>query len=622
MRFRLPQGRPPIEEPGSRILRSGDLGHGSEPPPAGEDRQWRREGSGGQAPDSLEVLHEATVMMVDDDPFSLEVMREFLDDAGYRSIVAVADPNQALERIRAERPDVVLLDLMMPGVSGFDILRTLRADDGLRYTPAIMLTAANDAETKLQALELGATDFLAKPVDPSELKLRLRNTLAFKAYRTRLEYYDGLTGLPNRLHFLNSLGQALSALKGSQGRLAVLHIDIDRFKQINDTLGYEIGDLVIKAVANRFENVLKRFESPAASGRAGRIVVSRYGGDEFNVLLPTVADAATPDRLAWRLLGTLAEPFRVGRHEFFVTASIGIAIAPDHGEELMTLLGGAEVAMHAAKTEGRNTCKSYAPELNALAMERLTLETDLRLAIERRELVLHYQPQVSAATNAIIGVEALMRWRHPKFGLLMPDRFIPLAEEAGLIDELGEWTLFEACRQGQAWADSGWAEPMISVNVAASQLRTPGFVSTVRTALAASGLPPACLTLEITESMLMSNAEQVLDRLRQIRDLGVRLSLDDFGTGYSSFSYLKRLPIDEIKIDRSFIVDLMSSPPSAAIVGAIVTLADGLGLATVIEGVETAEQLDRLTALGCRVYQGFLFSAAVPAEKIMAMLRG
>ncbi len=570
-----------------------------------EDRRWQREGFDGHVPGSIEALHEATVMMVDDDPFTLDVMREFLGDAGYRNIVTVADPHAALVRIREVHPDVVMLDLMMPGINGFDILRDMHGDKDLRYTPVIMLTAASDAETKLKALELGAAEFLAKPVDPSELTLRLRNTLAFKAYRNRLEYYDGLTGLSNRLHFINRVGQALAVLKGGQGRLAVLHVDIDRFKQINDTLGYDIGDIVIKAVANRFENVLKRFEHMTRLDYPERIVVSRYGGDEFNILLPSVAEGSMPDQLAWRLLGTLSESFRIGGHEFFITASIGIAVAPDNGDDVMTLLNHAEVAMHAAKAGGHNTYRYYSPELNALAMEKLTLETDLRLAIERRQLVLHYQPQVDIATGAVVGVEALMRWQHPKFGLVMPGRFIPLAEEVGLIGELGEWALFEACRQGRRWADAGSTGLTISVNVAASQLRDAAFVGMVRQALAASGLLPRQLMLEITESMLLSNAERTLRVLREIKAIGVRLSLDDFGTGYSSFSYLKNLPIDEIKIDRSFVVDMVTSPQSAAIVEAIITLAGGLGLATLVEGVETAEQLEKLAKRHCRTCQGF-----------------
>jgi len=583
---------------------------------------WKPESgqAGGAKDGAIEALYDSTVMMVDDDPFTIDVIREFLGDAGYRNIVAISDPHDAVRKIQEVRPDVVMLDLMMPEVTGFDILRGMREDEELRYTPVIMLTAASDADTKLEALELGAADFLAKPVDPSELTLRLRNTLAFKAYRNRLEYFDTLTGLPNRLHFINRLNQALTTLRTGNAKLAVLHFDLDRFKQINDTLGYDIGDILIKAVSSRFENTLKRSEHAMGASPLERVVVSRYGGDEFNILLPEIADKTVPDQLAWRLLGTLSEPFQIGRHEFFVTASVGIAVAPDNGDDVMNLLKHAEIAMHAAKAEGRNTCKYYSPDLNALAMERLTLETDLRLAIERRELVLHYQPQLDMATGRIIGVEALMRWQHPKLGLVMPGRFIPVAEEAGLIDDLGEWALVEACRQGQAWTTAGHPSLAISVNVAASQLRKAGFVNTVRQALAVSGLAPQRLMLEVTESMLMSHAEQTLALLKDIKSAGVRLSLDDFGTGYSSFSYLKNLPIDEIKIDRSFVVDMVENPQSAAIVDAIVTLADGLGLATLVEGVETAAQLERLVASRCKAYQGYYFSKPLPPDRLIEKL--
>jgi diguanylate cyclase len=577
------------------------------------------EAAGSKDP-AIEALADSTVMMVDDDAFTLDVIREFLGDAGYHNIVAISDPTEAVRKIRQVQPDVVMLDLLMPQVSGFDILRQMRADDELRYTPVIMLTAASDAETKLEALELGAADFLAKPVDPSELTLRLRNTLAFKAYRNRLEQYDSLTGLPNRLHFINRLSEALRGLPGDDGKLAVLHLDLDRFKQINDTLGYSVGDALLKAVANRFENALRKSERALGSDIFDSVVISRFGGDEFNVLLPGLAEVEAADHLAWRLLGTLVEPFQIGKHEFFVTASVGVAVAPDNGDDVVSLLKHAEIAMHAAKSEGRHTCKYYSPELNALAMERLTLETDLRLAVERKELVLYYQPQVELETGRIFGVEALMRWQHPKLGLIMPGRFIPLAEETGLIHELGEWALQEACRQAKAWEDAGYGNIAMSVNVATSQFRRIGFAETVRQALSTSGLAPEGLVLEMTESMLMGQVDQAIALLSEIKTTGVGLSLDDFGTGYSSFSYLKSLPLDEIKIDRSFVVDMVEDPRSAAIVDAIVTLAHGLGLKVVVEGVETGAQLSRLATSNCRHYQGYYFSKPLPADQLLDKL--
>ncbi len=569
----------------------------------------------------VETLTGATVMMVDDDAITLEVIQAFLGEAGYHNIITQSQPDAALKMIRERRPDVVLLDLLMPGLSGFDILRIMRDDDELRYIPVIMLTAASDADTKLRALELGATDFLAKPVDPSELSLRLRNTLAFKAYRDRLAYFDNLTELPNRRAFLNRLNDALRRRRDDSEMVAVLHADLDRFKQINDTLGHSVGDSLLKSVAYRFSNALQDCERICGAGIYERLVLARFGGDEFTLLAEGLADEATADYLARRLRDILAEPFHIGRHEFFVTASIGIAVSPRDGNDAAGLIKHSEIALNAAKSQGGNVIGYYSGEMNARALDRLTLETSLRRAVERSELVLHYQPQVDLRTGAMFGVEALMRWQHPEFGLLPPNRFIPLAEEVGLIHELGEWAIAESCRQAVAWDQAGAPGLMVSVNVATPQFHREGFLDSIRHALAESGLPPERLLLEITESMLMSQTEQVIARLNEIKALGVRLSLDDFGTGYSSFSYLKSLPLDEIKIDRAFIADMDVSPKAGAIVDAIIALGKGLGLTVLAEGIETEAQLTVLKAGGCSLYQGFFYSKPRPADEIPGLMQ-
>jgi diguanylate cyclase (GGDEF)-like protein len=567
----------------------------------------------------VEGLAAAMVMMIDDDPITLEVIQEFLTEAGYSNVVALSQPAMALEQMRKTPPDVVLLDLMMPGVSGFDILKAMRAEEELGFVPVIMLTAASDAETKLQALELGATDFLAKPVDPSELSLRLRNTLAFKAYRDRLAYFDSLTNLPNRRSLLSHLRVALGPVKDGGERLAVLHIDLDRFKHINDTLGYRLGDDLLKAVALRLGDALRDCETVRVDALRERLYLARFSGDEFTVLAIGPSDETVVEIVARRLVASLATPFLIGDHELFISASIGIAVAPQDGNDAVTLLKHADIAMHAAKEQGRNTFHSYAGELNARAMERLTLEHGLRRAVERNELLLYYQPQIEVASGRIVGVEALMRWRHPELGMIPPARFIPLAEEIDLIHELGDWALFEACRQAVAWDVAGMPAVTVSVNVAAPQFRRAGFPDIVRRALESSGLDPARLMLELTESMLMQQTEQVVDLLGQIRALGVGLSLDDFGTGYSSFSYLKRLPLNEIKIDRAFVTDMASDPQSAAIVAAILALAEGLNMKVVAEGVETEAQLAQLAAHACEIYQGFFYSPPVPPEAILKL---
>ena len=567
-----------------------------------------------------DTLSHSKVMMIDDDPITLEVIQAFLSESGYLRIVALSQPAQALQRIREELPDVVLLDLLMPGVTGFDILQAMSSDAELRFVPVIMLTAAIDAGTKLRALELGATDFLAKPVDPSELTLRLRNTLTFKAYRDRLAHFDSLTELPNRRAFIDRLRGLLQQQTAEPQRMAVLHIDLDRFKQINDTLGFGAGDILLKAVTGRLRGALQAIETLHGGRRGRRSILSRFGGDEFIVLAPDLSGDQMPEMLARQLAASLADPFHIAEQHLYVSASVGIALSPEDGVDAINLLKNAEVAMHSAKQQGGNSFVFYRSELNVRSLERLTLEHGLRHAVSRSELRLHYQPQVEVASGRIVGFEALMRLQHPDLGLLMPNRFISLAEDVGLISELGEWALFEACRQIKAWELAGFRNLTVSVNASAPQLQRAQFPETIDRALKAAGVSPGSLMIEITESMLMTERDKSTAVLGRIKDMGVALSLDDFGTGYSSFSYLKRLRIDEIKIDRSFVMDIDTNRESAAIVSAILSLASGLDLKAVAEGVETEAQLAHLAASSCQNYQGYYFSRPLPADQIPELL--
>lgn len=570
--------------------------------------------------DVVDTLRHSKVMMIDDDPITLEVIQAFLSESGYRRIVTLSQPAQALQRIREEMPDVVLLDILMPGVSGFDILTDMGRDAELRYVPVIMLTAAIDAETKLRALELGATDFLAKPVDPSELTLRLRNTLTFKAYRDRLAHFDTLTELPNRRAFIERLRGLLRQQTPAPRRLAVLHIDLDRFKEINDTLGFGAGDILLKAVTGRLRDALQFMDKLLGGRRDSRPVLSRFGGDEFIVLIPDLSDNEMPELLAGQFADSLVAPFDVAERSIHISASIGISLSPEDGVDAIDLVKNAEVAMHSAKQQGGNSFVFYRSELNARSLEHLTLENGLRQAVDKSELRLYYQPQVGITSGRITGLEALMRWEHPDLGFLMPNRFIPIAENSGLITELGEWALYEACRQIKAWELEGFRNLSVSVNVAALQLQRAQFPETIEHALRSAGVVPGSLMLEITESMLMSERDKSTAVLGRIKDMGVELSLDDFGTGFSSFSYLKRLRIDEIKIDRSFVKDLVTNRESAAIVAAILSLADGLGLKVVAEGIETEAQLSYLAAQSCQNYQGYYFSRPLPADQISELL--
>jgi diguanylate cyclase len=574
---------------------------------------------------ALPGLEGSTVMMVDDDPLMLEVVQTYLEEAGYTSFVTTSRPAEAMSLFVQQRPDILLLDLMMPGVSGFDILEQVRTHAELRYTPVIILTAESEPAAKLKALELGATDLLTKPVDPSELRLRLRNALAFKAYQDRLADYDALTGLPNRRKFTAAVNAVLANTQQSRA-CALLHIDVDRFKQINDTLGHRSGDKLLCAVARMLERNVSDAEATGWPGNRepeSRVAFARIAGNGFGVLLPNLHNLKkvdTADSIARRILAAFLEPFRIDEHELFVTASIGIAVSPADGQEADALLKHAEMAMYLAK-QRRNTYEFFSGDMNAHAMERLTLENQLRRAVERDEFVLFYQPKVDVASRRITGAEALVRWKHPELGIVPPVKFIHLAEETGLIVEIGQWVLRAACTQVSKWLHEGLPPLSIAVNVSVAQFNQRKVWHAVQGALAHSGLPAQQLVLELTESMLMENAAESIEMLHELKEMGLKVAVDDFGTGYSSLTYLSRFPLDELKIDRSFVQGLPHERDSIAIVGAIIALAKELDLKVVAEGVEKKEQLEFLRNRQCNEYQGYLCSRPAPPEVFANLLR-
>lgn len=569
---------------------------------------------------SMQALRDARVMIVDDEPIMMDVVQAFLEDAGYSNFLTTDDSDSALEMMLKERPDVLLLDLIMPGKSGFELLAEIRSEPTLRYMPVIVLTAASDSDTKLQALELGATDFLAKPVDPSELSLRIRNALAFKAYQDQLAYNDALTGLPNRQLFLERLSWTLRLARRHNKQCALLQIGLDRFKQINDTLGHETGDEVLKAVSKRLAATLRESDTLSMlDDREDAISLSRLAGDEFMVLVSEIKHPEDASIIARRLLETMKSPLMLNGHELFITISVGIVLFPQDGQQGTDLLTNVDLAMGQAKLHGRNTYAFYSPETNARSFERLTLETALRKAMERNELELHYQPKVETATGRVIGAEALLRWNHKELGAVSPARFIPLAEETGLILPLGEMVLRKACMDAVKWQQGGCNLP-VSVNVSSLQFRRGDMPAIIQSVLQSTGLQAGNLIIELTESLLMENAQSNIDMLRAIKLLGVRLSMDDFGTGYSSLSYLKRFPLDELKIDQIFVRDLPDDPGNAAIVGSVISMARGLGLTVTAEGVETSAQMNFLKMHGCDQFQGYLFSRPLPMSKFTALL--
>ncbi len=571
------------------------------------------ESPAGKEGDALEKLTGALVMMVDDEPINIEVTQIHLEDAGYERFVSTSDSTAALAMLADTRPDVLLLDLMMPGMSGFDILAEMAALNVLKDVPTIVLTSSVDAETKLKALELGATDFLAKPVDASELVLRLRNTLAAKAYRDRLANYDTLTGLPNRNTFMDRLDWALKHSERSGARGAVLHLGIDEFRKVNEALGPAAGDAVLRDIAQRLEISLRSTDTVSRVAGEPQPSLSRMSGDEFMLLLPVIGTSDDAARIGERIRDAISQPVHSAGHELAITCSIGIALFPADGVTPDNVVKNAGTAMAYAKECGKNTMRFYSSELNARALQKLSLTNELRRALERDELRLFYQPKVDLQSGVVLGAEALVRWQHPERGLVPPGEFIPLAEENGLVVPLGNWVMREACRQSREWQLAGRRVPRISVNVSSHQFRQGDLREILAGILTETGADPQNLTLELTEGVIMDNAEKNLETLRRLKEMGMKLSIDDFGTGYSSLSYLNKFPLDELKNDRSFVMEIKGPDERCAIITAIIAMAHSLGLRVVAEGVETEPQRAYLAAEGCDEYQGYFKSKPVPA---------
>jgi diguanylate cyclase (GGDEF)-like protein len=516
---------------------------------------------------------------------------------------------------------VLLLDLMMPGLSGFEVLRQVRADPQTEMTPVIVMTSASDARTKLRVLELGATDFLEKPVDPSELVLRLRNTLAFKAYRDRSAWFDLATGLPNRRLMISQTASVLRRRARDGGTCALILVEVGRLRQLNETLGHRAADAAVRVVAQRIQRCLRDGDPVGRTGELDQgMVVSRAGNDEFVALIPNLKRLEDAAPIARRVLEAASGPVSVERQDWYPVVSIGIAAAPADADEAEALLRCARAAAAAVRDRPGGGFGYYSAALNEASVARMRTEAQLRRALEREEFELHYQPKVDVARRAIVGSEALVRWRHPERGLVSPEAFITIAEEAGLIVDLGSWVLGEACRAARRWYDAG-CPVRVSVNVASPHFRDGRLLEDVERSLSDSGLPPHYLTLELTESMLMGPTDEWLAPMQRLKALGVSISLDDFGTGYSSLAYLRRMPIDELKVDRSFVAGLPDDEENAAIVRAVVALADSLDLTVVAEGVETPGQAAYLQSVGCVTCQGWLYARAEPEAEFFARLR-
>jgi diguanylate cyclase (GGDEF)-like protein/PAS domain S-box-containing protein len=689
-------------------------------------------------------------LVVDDDTMMRLLIRQTLERAG---LVCHEAHNGALavDKFVETQPDIVLLDVMMPEMDGYEACRLLREKDPNAMVPVLMLTGLDDLDSINRAYEVGATDFISKPINWGVLGHRVRYILrASEAIRditkhqTSLEaaqriahlggwewtitrnetywsaetyrilgldpaavrpgfdtfsaqvhpedrdhaqqtirdllsdgqtagrairiirpdgalrhiqlqaegsfdssgtlqavsgtiqdvtelkeaeerirylaYYDRVTGLPNRQFFNERLQHALAQSRRHRRQLAVVSLDLDQFKRFNDTLGHTAGNELLLAVASRLAGVVRQEDTVARAEGELFDAVARLDGDEFSLLVTDLHHYHDAARVARRLIEELHKPFRAGNQEVFVSASIGLALYPLDGEDGDTLIKNAGAAMHFAKEQGRDNYQFYSRAMNATALEKLAMESQLRRAVERDEFLLYYQPKLEIFTGRIVGFEALIRWKHPELGLVPPSQFIPLAEETGLIIPIGEWVLNSACRQNIAWQRAGLTPVHVAVNIASPHFRQGGLVASVGAALKETGVEPRWLEVELTESMLMQSVDSTLKTLFQLKDMGVRLAIDDFGTGYSSLSYLKRFPLDTLKIDRSFVKDLPRDPEDAAITKAIIAMSHSLKLSVLAEGVETAEQLAFLQQHGCDLGQGFLFSRPVVAEDVPALL--
>jgi diguanylate cyclase (GGDEF)-like protein len=440
----------------------------------------------------------------------------------------------------------------------------------------------------------------------------IRDITERKAAEQQIEYqayHDALTGLANRRLFQEHLSLALALAQRRGKHVAVLFLDLDHFKLVNDSLGHSVGDALLQEIGRRLKGAVRHGDT-----------VARVGGDEFTIVLQDLSHAQDAAAVARNVLHTIAEPISVGEHKLYATASIGITMFPDDGDDAETLLKNADTAMYRAKAEGRNTYQMSTRELSRSTHERMTVESGLHSALEAGQFALLYQPQIDVETMDIVGMEALLRWNHPERGVILPEEFIGIAEDRGLILPIGDWVLRQACRDVRRFHDRGMQHFRVAVNLSPRQFRDPALATAVESALADAGVAAETLELEITETVAMENVELTMSTLEHFRRSGVTIAIDDFGTGHSSLSYLKRFPLDALKIDRAFVTDLPDSFEDSAIVSSVIQLANGLGLRVVAEGVETAEQLEFLKDAGCREVQGFYFSHPIEVEELEALL--
>jgi diguanylate cyclase (GGDEF)-like protein len=589
---------------------------------------------------------KGNILIVDDTPNNLKFLSTTLSDQGFK-VRSVVNGTMALTVAQAAQPDLILLDIKMPEMDGYETCQHLKSEPSTRDIPVIFLSALDETLDKIKAFQVGGVDYVSKPFQLEELMARIQSQLKLRTAQaqilqlnTELEervrqrtaqlekeiierqraqekllhfaLHDTLTGLPNRAWFMRRLSHILDNTRQSDKfQFAVLLLDCDRFRVINDSLGHPVGDQLLVAVARRLESCLRPSNT-----------LARLGGDEFIILLDTIDTVTDATRVADLVYRELALPFQLDEHEIYINASIGIVIGGKSYEDAEHLLRDADSAMYQAKGRGKACYQVFEPEMHHRNLTELQLENDIRRAIERQEFLAFYQPIVGLSSGKIEGFEALVRWKHPSRGLIPPAVFIPIAEETGLINAIDLAVLRQACAQLFIWQEKNYLTPefKVSVNLSTKQFSSAQFLQEVDTVLHNSRCDRQHLTMEITESTLVENAENAIFILEQLRSRQIRISIDDFGTGYSSLSYLHRFPVDTLKIDRSFVSGSGANIQNTEIVGAIIALADNLGIATVAEGVETSQQLAQLRELGCEFGQGYYFSKPIDSQAAQHLL--
>jgi predicted signal transduction protein with EAL and GGDEF domain len=578
-------------------------------------------------------------ILVSDDDMNVRLLTRQCLEAEGMLVVEAADGHEALEAFIRERPDLIFLDVEMPGMTGLEVCRRIRAMPQGESIPIMIVTGSDDRKSIDEGFDAGATQYKTKPVNWSllgrDVQYMLRASNAFNSLKRQedrlryLAYYDPLTNLPNRRSFNEQLNRILKRAQRHDTMAALLFIDLDNFKRINDSIGHGRGDRLLVEIAKRLSNELREedainyFSESSANdleSADGSTEIARLGGDEFTVVLSDVGEIRDVEIVASRIINTLSEPIALHSHNPVVTPSIGIAMYPQDGSDADSLVRNADTAMYAAKADGRSCFRFYNEEMNARSVEQLKLEEDLRDAMRHNQLELRYQPQVDARSGAVVSLEALVRWKHPRRGLISPGDFIPVAERTGQIIELGEWVLSEVARHCTYWETLGLSHFRVCVNISPLQFNQPELTRKIRDFLDRSGLDPRRIELELTEGAIMTDARANIEKLKELAALGLDLAVDDFGTGYSSLSYLKRFPINTLKIDQSFVAD-MSSPDGVAIVDAIIVLAKTLNLRSIAEGIETQEQLRHLVQNHCDLLQGYYFARPLYPEDVPDALR-